>query len=297
MPPRPYVAHDQLIAPARRHPQLWRLGIGLVLIAAVSFGLNSTLSALLMAWNASYWAAQFRSGLGNSPLPLLVMLGSFGFVTLGVFVAARLLQKRSGLSLLGPLWQTLRQFRRVLIALIALGAVLALLPPYAIDPPLTKNLALPMWLSLLPLSLMAVLVQASAEEILFRGYIQQALAARFSNPLIWMILPSVLFALGHYLPTQAGDNAVPIAIWAGLFGILMADLTARAGTLGPAIAVHLANNVTALIVVSLPDSLSGLALYVVAFDMADTEYLRNWLVVDFAMMFVTWLAARLAIRR
>lgn len=297
MPPRLYAAHDRLIAPARPHPQLWRLAVGLLLIAAVSFGLNSALSALLMAWDAPYWAAQLTSGQGNSPLPLLVLLGSFGFVTLGVFLAARLIQKRPGLSVIGPMRQAMRQFRVVLITLIALGVVLAVLPPYSIGPPLIENLALGTWLTLLPLSLLAVLVQASAEEILFRGYVQQSLAARFSSPLVWMVLPSALFALGHYLPAQAGDNAVPIAIWAGLFGILMADLTARAGTLGPAIAVHVVNNVTALVFVSLPDSLSGLALYVVPFDMSDTEYLQDWLLVDFAMMIVTWLAARLAIRR
>ena len=76
----------------------------------------------------------------------------------------------------------------------------------------------------------------------------------------------------------------------------MADLTARAGTLGPAIAVHLVNNASALIFVSLPDSLSGLSLYTVPYSMSDTEQLRAWLVVDFALMIVGWLAARVAIR-
>jgi len=47
----------------------------------------------------------------------------------------------------------------------------------------------------------------------------------------------------------------------------------------------------------MPDDLSGLALYVTPFGMEDTEALRAWLPVDFAMMLVSWLAARLAIRR
>jgi hypothetical protein len=88
-----------------------------------------------------------------------------------------------------------------------------------------------------------------------------------------------------------------IAIWAGVFGILMADLTARAGTLGPAIAVHLFNNVTAIMIVSSPTSLNGLALFHLPFEMSDTEALRPWLAVDFAMMLISWLTARLAIRR
>jgi membrane protease YdiL (CAAX protease family) len=153
------------------------------------------------------------------------------------------------------------------------------------------------WILLLAPSLIFVLIQTSAEEIVFRGYVQQQLAARFSSPLVWMVLPAVLFALGHYLPDTAGDNALMIAAWAGMFGILMADLTARAGTLGPAIAVHFWNNVSAILIVSLPDDLSGLALYLTPFGMNDTEALRAWLPVDFAMMIVLWLAARLAIRR
>ena len=77
----------------------------------------------------------------------------------------------------------------------------------------------------------------------------------------------------------------------------MADLTARSGSLGPAIAVHFCNNVSAILVVSLPDDLSGLALYLTPFGMQDTDALAAWLPVDFAMMLVFWLAARLAIRR
>jgi hypothetical protein len=82
-----------------------------------------------------------------------------------------------------------------------------------------------------------------------------------------------------------------------IFGLLMADLTARSGTLGPAIAVHLVNNVSAMLIVSMPDELSGLALYLSPFSMADEAELRAWLPVDFAWMLVSWLAARLALRR
>lgn len=296
MPQRPYAAHDRLIAPVRPHSQIWRLLAGLMLVAVISFGLNSALRAVLLAWDAPYWNEALR-GQGNEPVPLLVLLGSFGFVTIGALVAAQVIQRRAPLGLIGPLPLAWRQFRAVLVMLVAISAVLMVLPPYDAGAPVVENLAFGTWLALLPLALLAVLVQVSAEEILFRGYVQQALAARFSHPLVWMALPAALFAAGHYIPAEAGENAVPIALWAGLFGILMADLTARAGTLGPAIAVHLVNNVTALLFVSLPDTLSGLALYVVPYGMDDTAHLRDWLVVDFAMMFVSWLAARLAIRR
>ena len=61
--------------------------------------------------------------------------------------------------------------------------------------------------------------------------------------------------------------------------------------------LHLVNNLLALVFVALPGQLPGLALYVLPFDMGDTEAVRALLPIDFALMGVSWLAARLAIRR
>ncbi len=292
-----YAPHEVLVGPGRRAPQLWRLLVGLVVITAVAAALSRLVQMVLLVAAPELAIASPAFAQGNTPASLIVLLGSFGFVTVGVMVAARLLQKRAGLGLIGPLPLAVRQFWQVMRLLVGLGLLLLVLPPYDMGPELVANLDPVLWTLLLPVSLLVVLVQVSTEEILFRGYIQQALAARFSSPLVWIGVPSVLFAMGHYLPGEAGDNALLIAAWSGLFGILTADLTARAGTLGPAIAVHLFNNVTALLIVALPDSLSGLALYTVPFSMDDTGPLRAWLAVDFAMMIVSWLAARLAIRR
>ncbi len=294
-----YPWHEQLVGAARARSELWRLGLGVVLVAMVVLGLNAALQGLLFSAAPDLYFDEFANAdtQGGTPLAMLILLGSFGFVTIGVFVAARVLHQRGAWSVLGHLPDTVRQFWQVLKMLVLLGVALTVLPPYGDALDLQPNLDLSRWLLLLPFSLMAVLVQTSAEEILFRGYVQQQLAARFRSPLVWMILPSALFALGHYLPVQAGENALAIAAWAGIFGILMADLTARAGTLGPAMAVHFANNVGALLVISLPDSLNGLALYTVPFSMNDATEIQQQLPVDFGVMFVSWLAARLALRR
>jgi membrane protease YdiL (CAAX protease family) len=298
-PDRAYAAHERIVGPNRRHAALWRLLAGLGLIAVVAFGLNSALHAALLALDPAYWANEFATpnGQGNAPLPMLVLLASFASITIGVLVAAQLVQKRPPLGVIGSIPLAVKQFWRVFRLLLGISVVIFLLPPYDMGEPLVPNLPAGTWLALLPLSLSAILIQTSSEEILFRGYIQQALAARFSSPLVWMVLPSALFALGHYVPAESGENAWIIAVWAGLFGLLMADLTARAGTLGPAIAVHMVNNLTALLIVSFPDSLNGLSLFTLPYSMADTEGLRGWMAVDFAMMLIGWLAARLAIRR
>ncbi|WP_037313261.1 CPBP family intramembrane glutamic endopeptidase [Ruegeria halocynthiae] len=293
--PAPYAAHERLVAQVRSQPELWRLLVGLVVIGVTVTVLNMVLIALVAGLASDDWKQSFMAG--SSPVAMLVLLASFGFVTLGVAVAARLLQYRSLWSILGPSWEGVTQFWRVFKALLVVGVVAAILPPYGLGAALVSNLAFSTWLLFLPLSLLAVLIQTSAEEVLFRGFIQQSLAARFRSPIIWLGVPSLVFAAGHYAPGTAGDNAVLIALWSGMFGLLAGDLTARSGTLGPAIALHFFNNMVALLFFSLPDHLNGLALYLLPYDMSDADMLRQWLYVDFAMMIVTWLTARVAIRR
>lgn len=267
----------------------------MAIVVAVLFAGNTLVTQALFTRGGDPLLVTYISG--SSPALLLILLGSFGLLTLGAALAAWQLQKRRFWSLTGPPREMLAQFWRVLRLLVILGAVIFALPPYSMGTPLQPNLPFSVWVLLLPFALLAVLVQVSAEEILFRGYIQQSLAARFSHPLIWMGLPSILFGLGHFLPEEAGDNAILIVVWSGIFGLLMADLTARAGTLGPAIALHLFNNVLALLFIAFPDNLSGLALYVFPFEMSDTGALRGWLAVDFVMMLCGWLTARIALRR
>lgn len=290
-----YRAHEAMVRFARAQPQLWRLLLGLVLVAAVSFAMTAALQVTVAELFPGAWLQGLADG--SNPGAMLVLLGSFAFLSLGVAMAARLFHQRSFATVTGHLRPLVWQFGRVSLFLLGLSAVLMALPPYSMGPPMTPNLPFWTWLGILPFSVAAVLVQTGSEEILFRGYIQQALAARFRSPAVWLLVPSALFALGHYLPVDAGDNALLITAWAGLFGLLMADLTARAGTLGPAMAVHFFNNAAALLLFASPTSLNGLALYLIPFDMADTGNLRPWMAVDFALMLVSWLTARLAIRR
>ena len=293
-----YQAHEMLVAPARNTAQVWRLVLGLVLLAGVYLQCNRILFRMLVTIQGEDAFTFFNVVYaGETPFAMYILLFSFGFMTLGVVVALKVAHKRGVLPLFGNIPQALSQFRDVLTVLLLVNAAVFLLPPWGMGTPLVSNMSFTSWTLLLPISLLAIFVQVSAEEILFRGYIQQQLAARFASPLVWMAFPAVVFGMGHYVPTEAGSNATLIALWAVLFGILMADLTARAGTLGPAIAVHFVNNVTAILIISLPDDLSGLALYLTPFSISDVDALRAWLPVDFLFMIVSWLAARLAIRR
>lgn len=297
--PNAYSPHEELVSPARSQPEVWRLFVGLGIVSAVVIALSSFINRLIQDIAPNFYQAEMSNSapIGNSPASMLILMASFVSVTLGVMIAAKIMQKRWLSSIIGSFSLAILQFWKVFRLLMVLGVVLFVIPPFGFGGTPVQNMPFISWVALLPLSLSVVLIQTSSEEILFRGYIQQTLAARFSNPLIWMVLPSTLFALGHYAPAQAGENAMLIAVWAGVFGLLSADLTARSGTLGPAIALHLFNNFSALLVVAMPDSLNGLSLYLLPASMTDAAEIRPWLIVDFAMLGVSWLAARVALSR
>lgn len=285
-----YPRHDDFIGPAQEKSELWRTVIGTFLIIGVIVGLTPLIY-------------RFATGLLSvlisdaGVVGVFVLLFSFFAMTIGVFGALYLLHNRSPQTIFGPRRLLVSHFGKVCFGVVTLLVVIAILPPWGVGEPLVDNRAFGPWLLALPISLLAVLIQTSAEEILFRGYLQQQLAARFRSRWIWMMLPSLLFALAHYDPVGAGENAWLLVLWAGVFGLAMADLTARAGNLGPAIAIHFVNNAMALLVIALPDQLGDAALYLLPFGMSDVEMMRAWLPVDFVTICIMWLVGRLMIRR
>lgn len=290
-----YSAHDAYIAPARARPEIWRILVGFLLIIAVYFGFILALFLVLALIagpdGAEIWMARMVEATG--PTGTLLLLATFVGMAAGPIVAALVLHKRGALTLLGPIPRTLRHFL-VATGICALIYAAAFQLPSDIQP--VEALSWRLWLSFLPLALVAVLVQTGAEEILFRGYLQQQLAARFRSPLVWMLLPSVLFALAHYQPDVMGGNAWLVVGAVGLFAVLAADLTAKTGSLGAAWGFHFANNVSAILVVSIDGPLSGLALYTLPIT-GDDPALASDLLLGMGLTLGTWLAIRLAVSR
>ena len=289
-----YKAHRLLTVPAKDKSELWRLVAGLSLSTAIVIFLYGIYFSVVFSICGQLGVAV--DATGKTAGGVVILLGGFLTLSIAVFLVVLTLHRRPIGTIFGPIVLVIPQFVRVCIGMLLLLAVVSILPPWGYGEPLIVNVALGKWLAILPLTLLVVLIQTSAEEILFRGYLQQQLAARFNSPLVWMLIPSAVFAILHYDPIAAGESAIIMVIWAFVFGLVMADLTARSGSLGPAMAVHFINNVSALLIVSLPGQLDGAALYVLPFGMDDVEQMRAWLPVDFVLICISWLVARLAIR-
>lgn len=290
-----YRPHERLVAPAQptAAPGWLVAGVGLILL-------------VFMVLNLIYlWVLQalpdwpmLRHELSDGTTPRALWLILLGFLPLlaALALVLRVLHRRPLFGLLGPPGPALRDFWRVTRALALLFVILALLPyPDALAP--QQRISLGDWAGLIPLSLALILLQVATEELLFRGYLQSQLAARFRPPVIWMLVPALLFGLLHFDPATYGSNAVWLAGWAVVFGLAAADLTARSGTLGPALALHFVNNVSALMWSSMQGHWDGLALFALPFGPGNTAMLAGLLPVEGLMLLCGWLTARIALRR
>ncbi len=279
---------DQYVAPARLRPQLWRLLLGLVVLFAVYIAWMLALFASVefLASGLSAEATFAEIDTGGTPATLILLLLTFVGMALGTFAAVRLVHKRSVASLFGPREWVLRDFAfgAGVFALVALPGLIWTFA--ALD--MTPGVALSVWVMFLPLAIGGLLIQTGAEELVFRGYLQQQLAARFASRWVWMVLPSVVFGLVHYEPEHLGSSLWPVLFTTGFFGLLMADLTARSGALGMAWGLHFTNNVLAMLLITTGEALDGLALYRLPFSISDTQTVLPLLGIDLLGMILVW---------
>lgn len=298
-----YAPHSEYISPARATADLARLILGVAMIEGLYNILLHLLDAGLLGLPAGFTEGYYY---GTTRAGMIAQLFSFGLLAGTVILVTRLLHHRGMFSLMGGAWG-LRQMKHVTIGVLILFLVSDFLPPSWNIDGMHMHSGLT-WLLLLPVTLAALTVQIGAEELLYRGYIQQQIAARFSSPWIWLTLPNVMFALAHWDGAAPLPEAVHYMIWAFCFGLAASDLTARTGSLGAAAGFHLANNAYAFLLfgdAGMDDS--GLALFL--FDAPDTQKLdtvtetlpAQWLstsfVVELSFVLLMWLTARLVLRR
>lgn len=291
-----YPAHDGFVAPARLRPQLWRLCLGFLLTCGIAILWVIALFALVYLMAGIEGGPEWieRMTRADTPTSTLLVIATLWGLALGAMVATPLLHKRSAWTLFGP---SPRMWRHFLLGTVVCGGLIAasFLIPYGFEA--RPGLDLGLWLSFLPLSLVIILGQTGAEEIFFRGYLQQQLAARFATPIVWMGLPSILFGFAHYDPSNGPLISWLIVAATGLFGLLAADLTARTGTIGAAWGFHFANNIAAILVVSMDGALSGLALYTAPIGPTEAEAFTPLLLRDMATTVVIWASIRAILSR
>ncbi|MXU64750.1 CPBP family intramembrane glutamic endopeptidase [Oceanomicrobium pacificus] len=283
-------AFDAYVDPARPRAELWRTLLGLVLIVigwiAMAAGLVMMARLGSRLLGTDDLVARMMTD-ADGPGVTAAFLASFLALTLSLMLVMRVLFRRSLLTLIAP-------SRRVNWGLYLKGvffvAVFGLLTTglaSLADPP-NQQMAFGRWLLWAPLGLLLLMLQTGTEELLFRGYFMQQLGARFRSPWLWWVLPSLLFGLLHWNPGTFGANAPLVVLAASVLGLILGDVTARTGSLSLAMGLHLANNLSAVLIVGMPSQISGMALFLADVDMSDTAAVRTGLLINLATILVAY---------
>lgn len=91
-------------------------------------------------------------------------------------------------------------------------------------------------------------IQTATEELVFRGYVMQALSLALRRPAAVAVASAVLFTLPHLLNPEVRHGALLFAASYFVIGLLLAAVTLRDGRLELAIGIHAANNLTLALV-------------------------------------------------
>jgi uncharacterized protein len=267
------MAFESYIASGGQRSGLWRLAAGVVVIAASWF---AGAAAVLYLWSTltglrtgdPEFAAQ-RLGdamIGGDPEIVGVLLASFAGIWLGVYLTVTLLHGQRFATLFAPEGRVrLGELGKgVLVA--AAFALISTAIGLTLAEPVATALPLALWLAvLLPLTAL-VFLQATAEELIFRGYLLQQLALRSRSPLVWAVLPSAVFGALHWSGDLPGEAAAYYVLTTFLMGLALATLVWRTGSLWAATGLHVGFNAIGLTVVGAEGVLTGAQLFLFAGD-------------------------------
>lgn len=236
---------------------LWRyiLGVVIVFIAWQLIGMIPLVGVLLvkMAGDSSVGIPtdipQMIDALGSN-LFLLLMLLSFAFGLIGVFITSKTLHKQSITTL-----TTARKkidWKRFWFIFILWGVVssgFVLLDYYMSPDDYQLNFNLKPFLILAAIAILLIPLQTSFEEYFFRGYLMQGFGVIFKNKWLPLLITSVGFGLMHIANPEVDKLGPVIMVYYIGTGLFLGIMTLMDDGLELALGFHAANNLfTALLV-------------------------------------------------
>lgn len=231
-----------------RHYLVGMVALGLLVfpVAWAAGGLSETIS-LSLGWAEGDPAIRRITNL----LALAAII-----LVLGVVIN---MQGRSLMSVVAP-------HRHLDLGMMARSAVTYSLAftPVILLAVMSGQLSLGNWqaaLALLPMMLVLVALQATAEEMVCRGYMAQGFQILFGHAALAALPVAVIFLCLH--DTGAWDQGWDRKINILMISLALSWLTTRAGRLEPAMGVHFAHNLIVFTLAARPDhglpSVSGFA--------------------------------------
>lgn len=285
---------DLYAAAATARRGLWRLIPGILLIVVGWFLWTIVVMGAYVVYRIAGGlpidqALEALGGLvgAGGPTAVLFQLTTFAGIWPATWAALRLLHAQPFSTLFSPegriRW---RDFAGGLLLAAAFSAATLAFAFTTVGLPERTGLPLAAWLSALAPLAVLVFLQASGEELIFRGYMLQQLAARFRTPLVWAGVPALLFGLAHYQGGAAlGIGWHYVAVTAG-FGLAAAALVWRTGSLAAAMGLHTGMNLFAISGVGVEGVLEGTQLYLYEPSMADVLFTIDGVATLLILLFV-----------
>jgi len=223
----------------------WRYGLALLLIAV----------SWLVGGGYAY-AITLDAGWFGSLTEFVAINASVLMLLVGVVIAVPLLHRRGWLTLVTSRsrvdWSRIAEGAAVWVVLaLVFAAVENLLYPgrYA------WNLDLQRWWPFVIAALLLTPLQCAAEELVFRGYLTQAMGRLVRHPAVLAVISSAVFTLPHlYNPEAAAYGTAIMAANYFAMGLFLASVALRDGRLELAIGAHAGNNLLLALFINYEDS-------------------------------------------
>ncbi len=197
-----------------------------------------------------------------SPEGILIALVSFAGIWTGLWIAMRWVHGEPLSALIGTSRRISRQGFLKGLAAVLITSLLSEVLLYWLQPEIARGaISLPSWLLFLVPIVVLAFLQTSSEEALFRGYLLRGLANRFRSPLIWVLLPVLLFTALHWSSASSLAINACVLVSIATFALVLTLLAYATGNLGAAFGAHLGNNLTGFLLISHQASYNSFALF------------------------------------
>jgi len=215
---------------------------------------------LLMASNTEEANDVMGQIIGQSPVAYGLILFSFIGAIIAAWLVQRFIHYRTMTSLITAAAKV-RWMRIVWVLLLTWGvyAVMAFVSVHILGAEVYANPERSRMLPFVIATLLFIPIQCAAEEIMFRGYLNQALARFIPNILVVFAITSILFGALHLANPEIGAAKENGTFWLVassyvLMGFMFSVLVWIDNGLEAAIGVHIANNAWAATFINMETS-------------------------------------------
>ena len=249
--------------------QTRKIALGFFIIS-VFYILGSIIIGLVCS---SISICSFSNGLGRTPLNLLFVLFTFAPIWIGVWAAMKFIHFVPMKLLLGSsskldLQLLLKGFFIMLFLGLGIETILQLVPAvsnYIYYEP-NKVLFFSDWIKWLLPVILFIFIQATAEELVFRGYLLQTIWSKGASYLYAVVFPSFVFGLLHFDAQSYGTNAWFYCFNTFIVGCLLCLVTLHTGNIALAFGLHWGGNTVSLVFFGIHGNLDGMALWLTYLD-------------------------------